>query len=138
MKTRVRSVIMENNALLLIHRIMQGREYYVFPGGGVEEGETEQAALAREALEELGVSVEVGEQFAECKLGPSGSEDQKEVFYRCRITGGTLGTGQGPEFQTGTHYEGMYLLEWIPYDELPGKDILPEQVKRKLIAEVAP
>jgi 8-oxo-dGTP diphosphatase len=33
-----------------------------FPGGKVERGETDQAALARECAEELGVRVEVGER----------------------------------------------------------------------------
>jgi 8-oxo-dGTP diphosphatase len=34
--------------------------WWEFPGGKVEPGETEQAALARECVEELGVRVEVG------------------------------------------------------------------------------
>src|SRR3954451_6963136 len=34
-----------------------------FPGGQVEPGETDQAPLARECAEDLGVRVEVGERF---------------------------------------------------------------------------
>lgn len=129
---RVRSVIIQKRSLLLIRRQKNGHEYWVFPGGGVHKGETKELALKREALEELGVIVTVDKLFTIYEPGSS----REQVFYFCSIVGGQLGTGEGPEFQKGTHYEGMYTLEWIPLEEIPKLNILPDAVKVKILEEV--
>ncbi|HMS73613.1 (deoxy)nucleoside triphosphate pyrophosphohydrolase [Gordonia sp. (in: high G+C Gram-positive bacteria)] len=56
------------------------------PGGKVEDGETWQAALEREIVEELGMRVEAGEQVGEVVTGIPGFE---VVALRARQTGGT-------------------------------------------------
>lgn len=133
MKERVRAIIKKGDDTLLIHRIKKGREYWVFPGGGVEEADkSKEAALIRECAEELGVEVSVGNLFTVYGLSET-NEVQHEFFYDCEIISGTLGTGTGPEFQKGAGYEGMYALEWIPLADFPLRNIQPEEVKRKLI-----
>lgn len=135
MKTRVRALIVQEGAILLIHRIKKGEEYYVFPGGGVEEGESVEDALVREGTEELGVLLDMGEQYACHSLDLPEADKQQELFFRCTILSGTLGTGTGPEFQSGTGYEGMYALEWVPISDLANRKILPEAIKQKIIQE---
>lgn len=138
MKTRVRAVILQEHSVLLIHRIKGGQEYWVFPGGGVEQGETQETALQREALEELGVVVSVDRQFAMHERDKEKQDPQQEVFYFCSITGGELGTGKGPEFQKGTHYEGMYALEWVSLASISQRNVVPDAIKAKLLEEVNP
>jgi 8-oxo-dGTP diphosphatase len=133
MKERVRAIIKNGNAILLIHRIKKGREYWVFPGGGVENTDkNKETALVRECREELGVEVQVGNLLTRYELGES-DEKQCEYFYFCEIIGGILGTGAGPEFQNETNYEGLYALEWVPLDGFLLKSIQPEEVKKKLL-----
>ena len=135
MKERVRAIIKMGDEILLIHRIKKEREYWVFPGGGIEKNdENKKTALIRECSEELGVKVRVGALFASSVLGEPGNE-QCEYFYSCDIIGGELGTGSGPEFQKGTNYEGMYALEWISLDDFPLKNIQPAEIKEKLLRE---
>lgn len=56
-RTGIRSsaIIIKDNKILLIHRKKEGKEYWVFPGGGVEEGETHEETILREVREETGL-----------------------------------------------------------------------------------
>ncbi len=58
--SRARVGIVTDGRVALIKRMRAGRTYYLFPGGGVEEGETPEQAAIREAREELGADVELG------------------------------------------------------------------------------
>ena len=137
MKIRVRAIVKEDENVLLIHRIKKDREYWVFPGGGVEKSDADQkSALARECKEELGVNVRVGNLFTTYEFGDISKEQQCEYFYYCEIIGGKLGTGSGPEFQEGTHYEGMYILEWVPLKDFSSTNVQPKEVKIKLQKEI--
>jgi 8-oxo-dGTP diphosphatase len=60
-----------------------------FPGGKVEEGETDQAALARELKEEMDIEVTVGEQVVHVEHNYSEYDIDFRVF-RCTITGGEI------------------------------------------------
>ena len=51
MNQRVRGIIIENGKIVLIERVKGDKTYYIFPGGGVEEGETILQALHREMKE---------------------------------------------------------------------------------------
>jgi len=135
MKERVRAIIRQNDSILLIHRVKKGREYWVFPGGGVEESDSDRvAALIRECWEELGVNIRVSALF-DAQVYGEGDNTQTEYFYFCEIINGMLGTGTGPEFQEGS-LGGMYKLEWVPLEKFPSKNIQPESVKEKLHKEL--
>src|SRR5216684_3183723 len=80
-----------------------------FPGGKVEAGEGERAALARELREELGVRVQVGELYA--RLEHIYPDLQVELaLYRA-----TLHDRQEPRPLTAEE------LRWVPRRALPGR-----------------
>jgi ADP-ribose pyrophosphatase YjhB (NUDIX family) len=53
MNQRVRGIIIKDEKIVLIERVKGDRTYYIFPGGGVEEGETILQALHREMTEKF-------------------------------------------------------------------------------------
>lgn len=134
MKKRVRAIIVQNRSILLMHRIKQDREYWVFPGGGLEETDlSPEEGLKRECFEELGVKVEVGNFFTEEEYGPS-EERQVELFYCCEIINGVVGLGKGPEFTRDSKQFGVYDPQWVPISDLTNKNVQPTPVRDKVIA----
>jgi len=66
-KTSIACIAFDGEKILIAHRNPTGQmgNRWEFPGGKVEEGESDQEAIVREFEEEFGVKVEVGEKIAE-------------------------------------------------------------------------
>jgi 8-oxo-dGTP pyrophosphatase MutT (NUDIX family) len=127
---RARLIIVRDGAIALIERRRAGRRYYVFPGGGVEEGETPEIAAAREATEELGLTVAVGRAVAALLRG-----GVRQEFFLATPTGGRFGTGCGPEMRGEYPPErGTYRAVWLPLAELPKIELRPYPVAAFLAA----
>ena len=63
-RVSVRAVIFDGDNIITMFRSKKKddgtrKEYYVIPGGGVEEGESLEEALIREIKEELGIDIEI-------------------------------------------------------------------------------
>lgn len=132
MRTRAGIILIENDKVALIERHRAGRDYYVFPGGGVDEGETPEQAAAREAKEELGVDVVVGQKVAEVHFDLS-----TQIYFLAERVGGEFGTGGGEEFTDSdpdNPEQGVYIPIWMPLDELRRHDnVYPAGLKELLL-----
>jgi 8-oxo-dGTP diphosphatase len=60
-----------------------------FPGGRVEEGETDEQALARELKEEMAITVEVGERVIHVEHSYE-HYDIDFCVYRCKLRSGEI------------------------------------------------
>ena len=132
---RARVVIMDGERVALIKRVRAGQTYYLFPGGGVEEGETLEEAAVREAREELGVDVELGGvEFDEV------FEGVRFVYFRAAVAGGEFGTGLWPDHArrtAATHAErGTYEAVWLPLADLKRHDVRPRELAERLTRDV--
>jgi len=76
------------------------------PGGGAHPGESGEAAVCREVLEETGVTVQVEQRVA--KYMRSGFRPHVAHIYRCRYESGTA----SPSHETPR-------VAWFPPDALP-------------------
>jgi 8-oxo-dGTP diphosphatase len=83
-KIAVGVAVFRDDALLLVRRVMEpGQGRWALPGGWVDAGQDPREAAAREALEEAGVVVDVGE-IVEAFLNPP--EDGGALFLLFKAT----------------------------------------------------
>lgn len=123
MRNRAGIILIEDDKLALIERHRGGLHYFIFPGGGMDEGESEEQAAIREAQEELGITVEIEQKAAELTR-PSG----KQVYFLVRYGSGEFGTGTGEEYGEYNPKYGSYLPLWMPLDEVLEKNVLPREL----------
>ena len=120
MRTRAGIILIEDDKVALIERHRAGLEYYVFPGGGVDIGETSEQAAIREAMEELGVEVAIRQEVAVIHFDQS-----TQVYFLVDRVSGEFGTGTGEEYTNsdpGDPQEGVYVPVWMSMDELQNQE----------------
>ena len=136
MRVRAGIVLIKDNQVALIERHRAGLDYFVFPGGGVDEGETPEHAAIRETLEELGIEVVIKRRIAEIQLG----RNSRQVYFLVEQVGGEFGTGTGEEFTDSDPNdpdEGIYVPIWMPIDELPRHtNIYPVDLSKLVVKSV--
>lgn len=125
-------VDMENDSVLMIHRQRDGKEYYIVPGGGVEDGETVIEAAYREADEETGLEIELGPLLWKRPFSTPAQNgkviDQIEYAYLITQFNGTLQL-RGPEFHRQSETN-VYRLEWMSLSEFPNRIVYPSGMNR--------
>lgn len=93
------------------------KEYYVIPGGGIEENETLEENVTREMKEEFSVDVRINGY-----LGKDEGEDSIAHFFACSITNGIPCLG-GEELERCTE-SNYYEIRKVPIKDLDKIDIL--------------
>lgn len=121
MRKRAGIILIHDGKLALIERHRQGRHYFAFPGGGVDEGETDEEAAIREAKEELGIDVKVVQKAV--TVLRKGRRDQ--VYFLVDWMGGEFGTGTGEEYGEVDEFSGTYKPVWMPLEEVQVKNVVP-------------
>ncbi len=139
-RIRVAGIIKMNGGYALMHRknVIKKKDfqdYYAFPGGGLEEGETLEEGVIREIKEEFGINVEVIKKLYEME---SNKLNQKEYFFLCEYIDGEFGTGDGPEFNNDPKYIecGEFLPEIIKEEEIKNLLLLPPEIKEKFVEDI--
>lgn len=128
MRTRAGIILLKENKLALIERHRQGRHYFAFPGGGVDEGETPEQAAIREAEEELGIQVKIVKLIAEVTFNMNA-----QYYFLVEWVGGEFGTGTGEEYEGFDPKHGTYLPLWMPLTEVPTQNVLPCELAELIV-----
>jgi 8-oxo-dGTP diphosphatase len=128
-QVRVVAAVIRRGGEILISRRHAHAErggQWEFPGGKVEAGEGEPAALAREIDEELGCAVEVGPLLARHRHRYPDLEVEL-AFYECRLPAGAEPRALG-----------VAALEWARTGTLAGYDFCEADVPVLAAIEAGP
>ena len=90
------------------------KDFWEFPGGKIEPGETPQEALRREILEELDTEVDVGDRLTVVEYDYPKFHLKMECFW-CTIIKGKL-TLLEAEDSVWLGRDKLYSLRWLPAD----------------------
>ena len=125
---RASAIIIKNNKMLLIHRKKNGEEYWVFPGGGIEEGETGESAVIREIKEETGLVCTKAKLAFAIETYEGGN---KHPYYLCEVEDGELKLG-GPEAERNSK-DNWYDPQWVELSLLSEINLVPENAKKWIL-----
>lgn len=127
-----RAIIIDNDEVILMfrRRIIDGitKEYYAIPGGGIETGETKEAATIREIKEEFNLDIEIISY-----LGTVEDENNIGYVFNTKIIGGNLKLG-GEELEHNNE-SNYYEIQRIKLNEIDNIELFEEN--RKLIEKAA-
>jgi 8-oxo-dGTP diphosphatase len=87
-----------------------GYDTYFLTGGGIDEGEDERRALRREAAEEIGFRIKIGEKIGEAIEYFYSKAEEKYIAKECHFYRMSLAEE--------TEESGKHELVWIKQDEI--------------------
>ena len=135
MEKRVSSrgiIIEDDNVYAMFRRRIKDdgiiKEYYVIPGGGINENETLEENVIREMKEDFSVDVKI-----KGYLGKDESDETIAHFFSCSIINGTPKLG-GEELERCTE-QNYYEFRKVAIEDLDKVDILSTDMIMKAFKE---
>lgn len=127
-RIRANGLLVKDDAVLLvqIHSPVTDELIWTPPGGGLEFGESLEACLKREFLEETGLEVEVHElRYLNELIEPP--FHAVEFYFRVSKSGGTLKLGADPEQHAAEQF--LKDVQWIGFDKIKQINLAPAGLK---------
>jgi 8-oxo-dGTP diphosphatase len=124
--------MLRNNQVLLMHRVKNGKEYWTFPGGGVEKGETIEQAVVREIEEETCL-----ETVVEKLLYVHHYETSDQYFFLCNYISGEPVLGNSVEMaRMARSKNAFYEPIWEDIENLPSVLLYPLEIRDWLLKDL--
>lgn len=124
----------QKEKVLLMWRKNHGHEYYVFPGGGVEDNETIEDAVLREVKEETMLDAKLGRLLYTHHY----VNDSDQFFFEVIYTSGEPKLGDANEKEAMKNDKDDYYEPlWIEIEKLKELLVYPLEIRDWLIEDVA-
>jgi 8-oxo-dGTP diphosphatase len=124
----VTAAVIEKDGHILIGKRKRGKRHagkWEFPGGTLEEGETNEQCLKRELLEELTITAEIGDLICSSTFSYASDWTIQLMAYRAAIISGTFNLNDHEEIRW-VKPKDLVNYEFPEADELIIKTLLEE------------
>ena len=118
-------IVVKKSKILLIQRIKEGYEYYVFPGGHKREDEKGEDVVVREINEETSIVATKPKLMFEFK---DYKNDKFDFYYICKWVSGKEPKLNGEEIVRNCK-ENYYQPMWVEIGRVSELNILPKFAK---------
>ena len=122
-RQRARAIIIKDDKMVSMYREFDNRVFYVFPGGGMENDESEEECVIREVYEEFGINIK---PVKKVYIG----ENEKRIsnYYLCEWIDGEFGTGKGEEYDVAANKQGFYKPMFVEISSIPNLSLMPTEI----------
>jgi 8-oxo-dGTP diphosphatase len=135
--TRAAGIVIKNPYILLIERKTDEEHYFVFPGGGVEEGETPEQAAVRELEEETSILVDLDRLVFKLTYFEQRPERNTQLFYLCKYVSGEPSLHSASEELAYMNAgNGVYIPQWVPLDRIQSLTLYPFYIRDRLLDDI--
>lgn len=118
------AIVHDHQILLLRHTHHDdGRSCWLLPGGGIEQGESEEACVARKLWEETSLQVRVERLLLDEEAAPGGAYQRRKT-YLCSVESGEASPGYEPEPDAAA----MYSVTEVAWFDLRTPEGWPEEL----------
>ncbi|MFA6585818.1 MAG: NUDIX domain-containing protein [Candidatus Paceibacterota bacterium] len=133
-KIRAVAILIRNDEILLIHRVNK-KEYFVFPGGRVEEGEKIEQAVLRELREETTIEAKINKLLYKHIY----DDNSEQYFYLCDYIKGEPKLSEDSiekkKMLDGTDFYGSISPLWVKIEELKNMLVYPLEIRDLLVED---
>ncbi|MBU0531308.1 MAG: NUDIX domain-containing protein [Candidatus Uhrbacteria bacterium] len=131
-RIRAVSILIDQNKVLLIFRKFEGKEYYTFPGGGLEPNETIEQAVLRELFEETTLRAEIDKLLYVHEY----DDDSEQYFYLLKKHYGTPKLHQASIEKQRNSEQDYYEPRWVDINDLTNIRLYPLEIRDWFIEDV--
>lgn len=121
-------IVIKDGKILLMKRKKNGYEYWVIPGGHLQQGEDPMKVVLREIFEETHIKAKDPKLVFEFR---DYEKDNFDYYYICEYHSGVIELG-GEEAIKNSE-ENFYKPHWIELGEIHNLNILPKFAKEWII-----
>lgn len=129
---RAVAITLHDDQLLVMYR-RNTQEYFVFPGGGIDDGELPEQATIREMREETSIDVLIDRLLYKA----THSNGDVHYFYSCVYKQGEPhiqeGTNEHADIKAGRDF---YEPRWLPVERIAETTLYPIEIRDRLVSDL--